>query len=262
MLLLHGFPDHARTFRFQLATLAEAGYRAVAPMLRGYEPSSQPADRDYSTTALASDVLAWLDQLGTERAHLVGHDWGAAVAYLVAALTPQRLLSLTTVATPPPARFRQGLLKVPRQLLNSWYALLFQVPGLSDAWVERHDWQLIHRLWRKWSPSYELPDAEWEALVATLSAPGVKQAVLGYYRTNLVAQLTARPTTFAVPTLAVSGAEDGCGDPRLFDLSVRPEDFPAGVAVHRIGRAGHFAHLEQPDQFNTLLLNWIDRHES
>jgi pimeloyl-ACP methyl ester carboxylesterase len=116
VLLLHGFPDHARTFRFQLAALADAGFRAVAPMLRGYEPSSQPADRNYTTTALTSAVVAWLDQLaGAERAHLVGHDWGAAVAYSVASVTPQRLRSLTTIATPPPARLRQGLIRVPRQ---------------------------------------------------------------------------------------------------------------------------------------------------
>lgn len=136
------------------------------------------------------------------------------------------------------------------------------MPGLSEALVERNDWQLMHRLWREWSPSYELPSAEWEALVGTLSAPGVKQAVLRYYRTNLVAQLTAKPATFAVPTLAVGGAEDGCGDPRLFDISVLPRDFPAGVSVHMIEGAGHFVHLEQPAEFSRLLLNWIDSRRS
>jgi pimeloyl-ACP methyl ester carboxylesterase len=262
VLLLHGFPDHARTFRFQLGALAEAGYRAVAPMMRGYEPSSQPPDRSYTTTALASDVVAWLDQLGAEKAHLVGHDWGAAVAYSVASLTPQRLLSLTTIATPPPARLRKGLIKVPRQFLNSWYALFFQVPGISEAWVERNGWRLIHKLWQRWSPSYELPSTEWAALVRTMSAPGVKQAMLRYYRTNLVGQLTGRPITFTVPTLAIAGAEDGCGDPRLYDISLLSEDFSAGLSVHRIERAGHFVHLEQPGELNQLLLSWIDSHPS
>src|SRR3954453_9658907 len=84
VLCLHGFPDHARTFRAQLPAFAEAGLHAVAPMMRGYEPASQPADGDYHVLRIAEDVIAWLDELGADRAHVVGHDWGAFVAYLVA----------------------------------------------------------------------------------------------------------------------------------------------------------------------------------
>ena len=84
VLLVHGFPDHAHSWRFQLPVLAEAGYRAVAPTLRGYEPSSQPADADYHIVRMAEDVVAWIDDLGGEPVHLVGHDWGAIIAYAAA----------------------------------------------------------------------------------------------------------------------------------------------------------------------------------
>ena len=99
VLLVHGFPDHARSWRLQLPALAEAGYRAVAPTLRGYEPSSQPADGDYHIVRMAED-------LGGEPVHLVGHDWGAVIAYVAAALAPDRLRSLTTLAIPHPGRLQ------------------------------------------------------------------------------------------------------------------------------------------------------------
>lgn len=108
VLCLHGFPDNARSFRFQLPALAAAGYRAVAPTLRGYEPSSQPADGDYSLEALGRDVLAWVDGLAEKKVHLIGHDWGAAVAYVAGALAPERFHSLTTIAVPPAAHDRAG----------------------------------------------------------------------------------------------------------------------------------------------------------
>ena len=148
VLLVHGFPDHARSWRFQLPALADAGYRAVAPTLRGYEPSSQPADGDYHIVRMAEDVVAWIDDLGGEPVHLVGHDWGAIIAYAVAALAPARLLSLTTLAIPHPGRLRShGLRQLPSQLRNSWYILFFQLRGIADFVVEARDWAFIEKLW-------------------------------------------------------------------------------------------------------------------
>ena len=93
-LCLHGFPDHARSFRHQLDVLARAGYRAIAPTLRGYEPSSQPDDGDYHMLRMAEDVVAWIDALDADRVHLIGHDWGAVIGYAAAALAPERFHSL------------------------------------------------------------------------------------------------------------------------------------------------------------------------
>jgi pimeloyl-ACP methyl ester carboxylesterase len=267
VLCLHGFPDHARSFRFQLPALATAGFRAVAPMLRGYEPSSQPVDRDYHPLRAAEDVLAWLDQLDVQRCHLVGHDWGAVIRYLVAALAPERLITLTTLAIVHPGRIERELLrKRPSQLLRSWYMLFFQLRGVAELALSAGDWALLRRLWRDWSPGWQLPDTELRALLDTFGAPGVKTAALSYYRdvfkltspaARRVRQLLRRP--IQVPTLALTGALDGCMDTRLHDELMHERDFPAGLRVARVQDAGHFLHQERPAEVNALLLDWLRR---
>ncbi len=268
VLCLHGFPDNRRSFRLQLPALAAAGFRAVAPTLRGYEPSSQPADGDYHMVRMAEDVVGWIDDLGQERVHLVGHDWGAVIGYAAAALAPGRLHSLTTLAIPHPGRLqKEGLRKVPSQLRNSWYMLFFQLRGIADWVVEARDWAFIEKLWRDWSPGWELPAEELASVKATLGQPGVKKAALAYYRTLLdVRSPAARETTrllaseIRVPTLALTGALDGCMDTRLHDVAMKPEDFPAGLQVTRLDGAGHFLHQEEPDEVNRILLDWLSRH--
>lgn len=267
-LCLHGFPDHARSFRAQFDPLTRAGFRAIAPTLRGYEPCSQPADGDYNVVRMAEDVVGWIDQLEQDKVHLIGHDSGAIISYAVAALAPERLHSLTTVAIPHVGRFqREGLRKLPSQLRNSWYVLFFQLPGLADFVVERNNWAFIEKLWRDWSPGWPIPEEELELVKQTLAQPGVKRAALGYYRAlarrgsdaaKRTRELFDAPTP--VPTLAVTGALDGCMDTRLFDLVMNEADFPAGLEVIRIEGAGHFVHQEKPDEFNAHLIDWLERH--
>lgn len=265
VLCLHGFPDHARSFRSQLTVLGKAGFRALAPTMRGYEPSSQPLDGDYQLLRLASDVIAWIDGLGVERCHVIGHDWGAVVAHLVAAMAPERLLSLTTIAVPHPGRILSELLRNrPSQLARSWYMLFFQLRGVAEYAIERDDWVFLDRLWQAWSPAYVLPDDERRALKQTFAQPGVKRAALLYYRSlarpfsqsaHETRRLFKRP--IQVRTLALTGAQDGCMDTRLYDDLMHPADFPAGLRVVRVGQSGHFLHQEQPEQVNRLLLDWL-----
>lgn len=269
-LCLHGFPDHARSFREQLEPLARAGYRAVAPTLRGYEPSSQPADGDYNMVRLAEDVIGWIDALGEDKVHLIGHDWGAVVAYTSAALAPERFHSLTTIAIPHPGRLQsEGIRKLPSQILNSWYMIFFQLRGLSDYIVERNDWAFIEKLWRDWSPGWDFPPEELALVKETLALPGVKRAALGYYRTVAKRGTEAAKRSnelvagkISVPTLAITGALDGCMDTRLHDLTLHADDFPAGLEVRRFDDAGHFVHQEMPEAFNKILIDWLDRNAS
>lgn len=270
-LLLHGFPDHHRTWRLQIPALVAAGYRVIAPLLRGYEPRSQPIDDDYHVVRLVEDVLGFIDSLGSLRVHLVGHDWGAVVGYAVAAAAPERLLSLTTVAVPPLRRVgaRPQLLRLlPRQLRNSWYVLFFQLRVLSDLALRRDDFALIDRLWRAWSPGWSPPAEEMRLLKRTFRQPGVAEAALRYYRAiaDPFSQASAASRELLraqvrVPTLAVTGATDGCLDTRLFEPLIRREDFPAGVSLRRIHGAGHFLHQEKPDEFNALLIAWLRAHD-
>lgn len=267
VLCLHGFPDNARSYRHQLPALADAGYRAVSVTLRGYEPSSQPTDRDYSLETIAQDTVAFLDELGAERAHLVGHDWGAAIAYTTGALAPERLKSLTTMAVPHAGRFVSEAIRYPKQLALSWYMAFFQLRGISEHVVERRNYRFIRKLWRDWSPGWDLPADALEDVFATFRKSGVTEAALSYYRAAL-APSAFTPTARAaarfpvpVPTLALTGARDGCIDTNVFQRLMYPEDFPSGLEVKQIPHAGHFLHQEQPDAVNTLLLDWINRWE-
>ncbi len=268
VLLLHGFPDHHRSFRHQLAALDAAGYRAVAPLLRGYEPSSQPVDDDYHAIRLVEDVLGFIEYLGALRVHVVGHDWGAVIGSMVAARAPERLLSLTTIAVPHVRRLVRGLRHVPSQVRNSWYMMLFQARGVAEILARRDDFALIQRLWRDWSPGYVLPAEEWRLLRRTLRQPGVLSAALRYYRAAAdplsSAAAQSRQLAFApvpVPTMAITGANDGCIDTRLYDVALDPADFPQGLELRRIANAGHFVHQEAPDVVNAALIGWLRRYD-
>ncbi len=270
VLCLHGFPDCLRSFRHQLPALADAGFRAVAPALRGYEPQALPPDGDYHMVRMAEDVVGWIDDLGQERVHLVGHDWGAVIGYCVAALAPERFHSLTTLAIPHPGRMQQdGLRQIPSQLRHSWYMFFFQLRGVADAVVEARDWAFIKKLWRDWSPGWDPPPEEMAAVVRTLAQPGVKRAALGYYRDAFSFLSRAARETRAllsspirVPTLAFTGDRDGCMDTRMHDIAMQERDFPSGFEVERVQGAGHFLHQEKPELVNRILLDWLERHPS
>ena len=269
VLCLHGFPDNARSYRFQLPALAAAGFRCVSLSLRGYEPGSIPADGSYTLEAIAGDVLAVADQLDAGPVHLVGHDWGAAVGYTAAALAPDRFSSLTAMAVPHSGRFLTAMARYPRQLALSSYMLFFQLRGIAEHMVARNDYDFIRRLWRKWSPGWELPEEEMRAVIATLGRPGVLKAALGYYRAALdpralpyTAQARAQAMfQVPVPTLALTGENDRCIDTEVFIATMKEEDFPRGLETRQVANAGHFLHQEQPDVVNTMLLEWLGRHQ-
>jgi pimeloyl-ACP methyl ester carboxylesterase len=268
VLCLHGFPDCARSYRHQLPALAEAGYRAVSVTLRGYEPSSQPVDGAYKMPELAGDVVAFLDQLGVEKAHLVGHDWGASISCVAGAFAPHRFKSLTVMAVPHSGRFIGEIANHPRQLRMSWYMAFFQLPGFSDYVVKRKDFAFIKKLWRNWSPDWDYPEEEMEFLIDVLGRPGVVPAALGYYRAALslgsFGKEAKESAKFLVPvaTLALTGIRDGCIDSDVFQKMMYPEDFPQGLEVRQISDAGHFLHQEQPEVVNALLLDWLRKHDA
>lgn len=270
VLCLHGFPDRPETFRPQMEALATAGYRVVAPTMRGYEPGSQPPEGSYHLTALARDVLAWIEQLaepddgGAARAHVVGHDWGAPVGHVAGAMAPERVASLTAMAVPPLTRLGRMLRKRPGAVLRADYMLLFQLPGLAERLLLARDGRLARALWRRWSPGWEPPPEELDAVVAMLRRPGVARAALGYYRALADVRSEAGRRSWAllrapveVPTLLLYGERDGGMDPGLYRVGVEPADFPAGVELDRIAGAGHFLHRERPEAVGARLLRWL-----
>lgn len=266
VVLLHGFPDTPRTFLHQLPAIAAAGYRAVAVTLRGYEPSSQPADGSFYVADLAHDVVGWIDALGADRAHVVGHDWGATIAFAVAALVPERVRSLTAIAVPHPRRFGEVLLADPAQLQRLDYIFFFQQAGVAEAAVSAADFRYLEELWRRWSPGWRLDDEALADVRRHFSQPGVTQSALTYYRHAADATSPAGQASQALfsrsilaPTLGIHGVDDGCIAGSVFERSMRHEDFPAGLQVASIQGAGHFVHIEQAAAVSRLLIEHLAR---
>lgn len=264
VLCLHGFPDHARSFRHQLPALAAAGFRVVAPFMRGYAPTEVPADGCYQSAILAQDIIALIAALGYPSAHVFGHDWGAVAAYGAAVLAPQKITKLITAAVPHGPAIINAFMSNYDQQRRSWYMFFFQHP-LAEVAVAHDDFHFIERLWQDWSPGWEYPPAEMEALKATFRAPGVLQAALGYYRATLnpsnqdpalaeqQAQIGMSPVT--VSTLYIHGARDGCIGVDLADGMEAL--FPNGLRKVLIANAGHFVHAERPDEVNRIVLEFL-----
>lgn len=265
VILIHGFPDTRDSFAEQLPALAEAGFRAVAVSIRGYEPSSQPADGDYHANVLAGDVIAWIDALGESRAHLVGHDWGATIAFAATALAPERIASLSVLAVPHPARFAEAYMADPAQQARSAYILGFMSPD-AEAMITADDCAYLERLWRTWSPGWPFGHADIAPTRQAMAQPGVALAALTYYRQAFDTESDAGKAAqaliagpFAVPTLGLTGDQDGCISADVFEASMRDADFPEGLRVERVIGAGHFLHREASGRVNALLLDWLRR---
>jgi pimeloyl-ACP methyl ester carboxylesterase len=264
VLCLHGFPDQARSFRHQLPALAAAGFRAVAPYMRGYAPTEIPADGRYQTAVLALDAIELIAALGYSSAHIFGHDWGAIAAYGAAIRAPQKVTKLITAAVPHGPSVLSAFLESYDQQRRSWYMFFFQTPFAEPA-VAHDDFRFIERLWQDWSPGWAYPAEEMEALKATFRSPGVLQAALGYYRQTLnpasqdpalaELQTTISMSPVAAPTLVFHGARDGCMGVELLDGMEAL--FPNGLRKAVIRDAGHFVHQEKPEEVNRLLIDFL-----
>jgi pimeloyl-ACP methyl ester carboxylesterase len=261
VLALHGFPDHARSYRHQMPALAAAGYRVVVPFMRGYAPTQIPEGGYFGVPALAADAIALAAALSDEPVVLIGHDWGAAAAHAAAATAPQRFSKLITIAVPYGPAFTQSLVTSAEQQRRSWYMFFFQLP-FADIAVAMDDFAFIERLWRDWSPGWELPASEMASLKATLGSPGVLAATLSYYRhtfnpppnaPGLAEVTTAIP--IKVPTLYLHGRNDGCIGAEL--AAGMESYFEKGLRQEILDGAGHFVHQERPDEVNRLMLEFL-----
>lgn len=263
-LCLHGFPDHARSFRHQMAPLAEAGYRVVVPFMRGYAPTSPAPDGNYQTASLARDAAALIDALGSEKAVVFGHDWGGIAAYGAALIAPDKIEKLVAAAVPYGPSFITQFLGSYAQLKRSWYMYFFQTPT-ADGTVANDDFAFIRNLWLDWSPGWEFPEEEMDALRVTFAKPGVLEAALAYYRFmfNPALQDPALAdeqnmqqfAPITVPTLYLHGLKDGCIGPEL--ASGMEAVFPAGLKTVMIDGAGHFLHQDRPDLVNRAVLEFL-----
>jgi len=263
-LCLHGFPDTAYSFRMLAPHLVAAGYRVIAPFMRGYVPSSLASDRSYHLGALMDDALqVWAACDPTEADVVIGHDWGAIAATGLAAMPDSPFRKAVVMSVPPSATLRPlrcGVLKLlPAQLLRSWYISYFQLPFLperSSSWI-------VPLLWRRWSPGYAATE-DLRHVNAAIGTPDRWRAALGPYRATI--RNSAPPARYAelhrwwteppkVPTLYLHGAEDGCMTSDFTPLVA--DALPDGSAAVVVDHAGHFLQLERPDEVGRRIVEFL-----
>ena len=248
VVLLHGFPDSGRLWRHQVPALADAGFRVIVPDLRGYGASDKPEGIEpYNILYLVSDVGAVLDHAGVGAAHVVSHDWGASLAWVLAALAPERVDHLVTLSVGNPSTFwTDGY----EQLQKSWYMLLFQFEGIAEQWLSDNSWDNL----RRWSLH---PDID--AVIADLERNGSLTPGLNWYRANIAPHTLVGPPLELPPVRSPTMGVWSTGD---FALT---EEQMTGSAAHvagpwryeRMEGPGHWLALDAPDELNRLLIDFL-----
>ncbi|MFJ6522789.1 alpha/beta fold hydrolase [Streptomyces filamentosus] len=254
VLLLHGFPDDHALWRHQVRALNAAGFRTVAPTLRGFGASDRPegGPEAYHPAKHVGDLLELLARLDVDRFHLVGHDWGSGVAQGLASVVPDRVRSLSLLSVGHIGAIRDAGWE---QKQLSWYMLLFQFAGLAEEWLARDDFAQLREMLA------EHPDAE--SVIEPLRAPGALTAALNIYRAGLPPEVQFGtdlpvPSLPAVPVLGVWST----GDRFLTERSMeRTGERARGPwRYERVEGAGHWLQLDRPEAVNDLLLSFFKEH--
>jgi pimeloyl-ACP methyl ester carboxylesterase len=248
VLLLHGFPDSSRLWRKQIPVLVKAGFRAVAPDLRGFGESDRASHvRDYAMPKVLADLTATLDALGVDRASVVGHDWGAIAAWALAGWHPERVDRLVAISVGHPKSFLRAALSS-GQAFRSLYALFFRIPGVSEATIRAGDWAVLRRALGR--------AHDFEHYLRDLSRPGALTAALNWYRANARIERLARYPNVKAPTLGIIGSRDPAlgkeqmaGSGRYVNAEWRYETISGG----------HWLPLTRAEQLNRLVIGFLSR---
>ena len=254
VLLLHGFPEFWYGWHNQIPALADAGFRVVAPDLRGYNLSERPEGVGaYDVDRLATDVRDLVRERGAERALIAGHDWGAIVAWWVAMRHPEVVDRLAILNVPHPRRMLEGL-RTPRQLRRSWYVFFFQLPFVPERLLgARHARGLRDVLQRSANPG-SFSEEDLDRYAEAWARPGAITAMLNWYRAAMRRGPRAtlrRIRPIAAPTVVIWGEQDIALGAELAEP--RAEDVPGLEAVVRLPEASHFVQHDAPAKVNAVL---------
>jgi pimeloyl-ACP methyl ester carboxylesterase len=258
VILLHGFPEFWYSWRHQITALATAGYHAVAPDMRGYNLSDKPsAVHDYRIDLLARDVARLIRACGAERATVVGHNWGAGVAWQFAMSYPTMLDRLVIMNVPHPIQFLRGM-RTWRQLRKSWYIFFFQIPRLPEAILSAGDFSMVRRIFRSdpaRTDAFTEEDIDW--YIGALRVPGALTGAINYYRAlfrrNPV-KTRGSLKRIDAPVLVIWGERDRFLGP---ELAVPDRKWVPDQRVERLPGASHWVQVDQPEAVNRLLLAFL-----
>jgi pimeloyl-ACP methyl ester carboxylesterase len=257
IVLLHGFPEFWYGWRQQIKQLAAAGFRVVAPDMRGYNLSSRPVGvAAYDTDRLAADIRGLIQERGAQSALLVGHDWGGTVAWATAMNYPEVVDRLAILNAAHPRRLLHGL-RTPRQLRKSWYFFYFQLPGLPERHVRARHWRFFRNFLHDARPGAYTPQ-DIERYVEAWSQPGAASAMINYYRASVRqspkrAEAQLRP--ISAPTLVIWGQRDRYLGPELAEPD--RADVPNLDRVERLPDASHWVQHDEPKRVTQLLIDFF-----
>lgn len=255
VVLLHGFPETWWGWRHQLGPLAQAGLRVWAPDQRGYGESDRPAGvRSYALDRLADDVVDLADALGAERVRLVGHDWGAAVAWWTAARHADRVERLAVLNVPHPSAMERALSTNPRQMLRSWYIAFFQIPWLPETLIGLGDGALAARALRRSSRPGTFTDEDLERYRAAWRRPGALRSMIHWYRAAARRLSRLDDPRVRCPVRILWGARDAFLGVELARASLAHCD-DAELVV--FDEATHWIQHEEPDAVNAALIDFL-----
>lgn len=262
VVLLHGFPEFWYSWHAQIPALAEAGYRVLAPDMRGYNRSEKPADvASYRTRELVGDVVGLIEHAGRESAHVVGHDWGGAVAWSVAIGRPDVVDRLVICNAPHPSAFERELTTNPDQLRKSWYIFAFQVPWLPEFLLSLHDAWAIGRLFASAGVDPEaFPPADRRRYREAFARPGAARGAINYYRATVRDTLRRLPAGgvgdqhVAVPTLVIWGEQDAALSTAMLDGL---DQWVPDLEVRRLPDASHWVQADAPERVSEAILEFV-----
>jgi pimeloyl-ACP methyl ester carboxylesterase len=255
VVLLHGFPEFWFGWRLQIKPLAAAGFRVVAPDMRGYNLSSRPPGvAAYSADKLADDIRGLIRERGAESALVVGHDWGGSVAWTLAMNHPEVVDRLAILDAAHPRTLQKGL-RNPRQLLRSWYFFLFALRGLPERVVRARRFRFLRRFLRDARPPYTPEDID--RYVEAWSQPGEPTAMINYYRCSVRPPKGTKPKLGPVsaPTLVIFGQRDRYLGPGVREPDRR--DVPNLDRVEQLREASHWVHHDEPERVTQLLVDFF-----
>jgi epoxide hydrolase 4 len=257
VLLLHGFPEFWYCWRHQLLALAESGFRAIAPDLRGYNESDQPTGVvRYRTKTLVADIVKLIAELQCGPVYLVGHDWGGLIAWRLAATHPHLVRKLVVMNAAHPAAFRKELRRNWRQWIKSQYVLFFQLPWLPERMIRAKDFAVLERGWRTQPVS---PNAFTGVDIREYKKAWEKgiSGPLNYYRAafRFSDDLFGNPQIVSVPTLVIWGAQDSFMSGSVNDFLYL---WIPNLVVRMIPHASHWVQNDVPAKVNTLLIDFLN----